>query len=505
MSVANRVIKNTGFLYAKMGITMFISLYTTRLILNALGVDDFGIFNVVGGAIGMMGFLQAAMSSATQRFMSYYEGKGNIELLKHIFNVSTVLHFGIALVLIIVLIIAGFFFFNGILNIHADRMYAAKIIYASFILSTVFTVISVPYEAVLNAHENMLYYSIVGVIESLLKLTAALIIIRFAGDKLILYGILMAAIPFISRTVMQVYCHRKYTECVIAPRRYWEKGLMKEMTSFAGWSFMGTASSMIGNYGNGVMLNHFFGAIVNAALGVVTQLNGQLMAFSNNMIKALNPVIVKKEGSGNRQSMLHFSLIGSKISFSLLAFFSVPVLVEAPFILKIWLTDVPLWTVIFLRLHLIRALLEQLTITLGTSLSAQGDIKGLYKTTMLSDLLPLPILYILFKMHFPPYWMYIIMIIFMVFIGTGFKLYYCKKLCSLSIRSLIKVVIYPSVVLFGGTLFMSLTPHLFMNEGLFRFLIAGFLSVITFVIIFYLFLTKEEKQIVQSIRSRIWK
>ena len=178
-STANRVVKNTGFLYAKMGITMFISLYTTRLILNSLGAADFGIFNIVGGAIAMLGFLNAAMAGATQRFMSYSEGEGNKKKQKSIFNISILLHFFIALAAGIALLIAGYFFFNGILNIPADRIFAAKVVYGSLIVSTMFTVMSVPYDAVLNAHENMKYYAIIGIIESLLKLSVALIVVYY--------------------------------------------------------------------------------------------------------------------------------------------------------------------------------------------------------------------------------------------------------------------------------------------------------------------------------------
>ena len=237
MSTAKRVIKNTGFLYAKMGITMFISLYTTRLILNSLGASDFGVFNVVGGAIAMLGFLNAAMASATQRFMSYTEGEGNKEKQKQIFNISFVLHLMIGLFLGLILMIAGYFFFNGILNIEPERIFAAKVVYGSLIVSTMFTVMSVPYDAVLNARENMLYYSIVGIIESLLKLGVALVIVYYAGDKLILYGILMAIIPIVIMFIMRIYCHFNYEECTLSFRKYWDKSLMKEMTHFAGWNF----------------------------------------------------------------------------------------------------------------------------------------------------------------------------------------------------------------------------------------------------------------------------
>lgn len=242
MSTAKRVVKNTGYLYAKMGVTVFISLYTTRLILNSLGASDFGIFNIVGGAIAMLGFLNAAMASATQRFMSYSEGEGDKEKQKTIFNISFVLHIGIALLVGLVLFGAGFVFFNGVLNIPEDRFFAAQVVYGSLIVSTMFTVATVPYDAVMNAHENMKYYAVVGILESALKLSVALVVARVVGDKLIVYGVLMACIPLIILTIMRVYCHKNYEECVIAPRRYWDRSLAKEMGSFAGFNLMRSSS-----------------------------------------------------------------------------------------------------------------------------------------------------------------------------------------------------------------------------------------------------------------------
>lgn len=214
---ANRVIKNTGYLYGKMAITMFISLYTTRLILNSLGASDFGIFNIVGGAIAMLGFLNAAMASATQRFMSYAEGEGDKEKQKYIFNISVVLHIIISAIVAVILFIAGYFFFNGFLNIPMERLDAAKVVYSSLIVSTILTMINVPYDAVMNAHENMRYYAVIGIVESFLKLTVAFVCVHSSGDKLIVYGMLMAAIPLVTLTIMKIYCHRHYEECVINP------------------------------------------------------------------------------------------------------------------------------------------------------------------------------------------------------------------------------------------------------------------------------------------------
>ncbi|SHJ61213.1 Na+-driven multidrug efflux pump [Pseudozobellia thermophila] len=487
-------------MYAKMGITMFISLYVTRLVLNALGASDFGIFNVVGGAIAMLGFLHAAMSSATQRFMSFYEGQGDKEKQKYIFNVSTVLHLGIALLLVVVLLIAGYFFFNGILNIPPDRVFAAKVIYGALILSTAFTVLSVPYEAVLNAHENMLYYSIVGVVESLLKLAVALVIVSYAGDKLVLYGILMAVIPFIIRTIMQIYCHKKYEECVIAPKRYFEKGLMKEMTSFAGWSFLSLTSGMVTQYGMGLVLNNFFGAVLNAAQGVANQISGQLMVFSNNMLKAVSPVVVKTGGAGDRVKMLDTSLSSSKFSIYMAAFFMIPFMIEAPYVLKIWLKNIPEWAIVFVRLQLLRVLLEQFTHPLIISIQAQGDIRSFSIYTSLANIVPLFLTWCFFEMGYPPYFLYVSWIFMWAIVKGGLILHFAKSKCGLSFSMFNKKVALPGFFTCVLMVFTGLLPVFYLETGFLRLVLVGCICWGTFILLqHFIFLDKSEKKVIKAL------
>jgi len=504
-STANRVIKNTGYLYAKMGITMFISLYTTRLILNSLGASDFGIFNIVGGAIAMLGFLNVAMAGATQRFMSYSEGEGDKEKQKGIFNISIVLHFFIALLLGIVLWVAGYFFFNGILNIPSDRIFAAKVVYGSLIISTMFTVMTVPYDAVMNAHENMKYYAAVGIIESVLKLVVAFVIVYISFDKLVVYGILMACIPLITMSIMRVYCHKKYVECVFAPKRYWHRGLMGEMTKFAGWNFLGSSACLIGNYGNSIILNHFFGVILNAALGIVNQVSGQLLILTNNMMKALTPVIVKKEGAHDRLEMLRWSFIGCRFSYLLLIWIAIPVCIEANYILKLWLKSVPEWTVLFLRFQIVRTLLELTTLSLSTSLFATGNIKKLNIQTLFLFIFPLFIQFFAYSMGAAPYWMYIIMII-VVCIQNGLRVSLCKKYCSMNYGSYIRQIIFPLMILTIILVAVGVFPSFFLSEGWLR-LILSFGSIwISFILITCFFLLQPaEKEVLIRIIHKIKK
>ena len=500
MSTASRIIKNTGWLYAKMAITMFISLYTTRLILNALGAVDFGIYAIVGGAIGMLGFLNGAMSSATQRFMSYAEGQGNQERQIGIFNVSIVIHLCLALVIAAVLTIAGFVYFNGVLNIPENRMFAAKVVYGCLIFSTFLTVINVPYEAVMNAHENMRYYALVGILESLLKLAVAVICVKVCYDKLVVYGILMAFIPVFTLTIMKIYCHKKYSECLLKPFKYFEKDIAKDMLGFTGWNFLGSSSSMVGNYGNGLVLNHFYGAALNAATGIANQLNGQLLVFSNNMLKALNPVITKSEGAGNRENMLKYATTGCKYSFALLAFFAIPFILEMDFIQHKWLKNVPSWAVLFAQLQIIRTLIEQLTISYGTAIAAEGRIAKYNVVSSILNLLPVTILFILFVKGFSPISMYVLNISIFGILVALVKVFFTHKICGLKYRTFLIELLLPSITTFVLSFVVTMIPKLYMEQSWFRTILSFVICFLTYMICFYFIcVNDDEKKILKNL------
>lgn len=494
-SVANRVIKNTGFLYAKMGITMFISLYTTRLILNSLGASDFGIFNIVGGAIAMLGFLNAAMAGATQRFMSYSEGEGNKEKQKSIFNVSFILHLGLSFVVGLALLIAGFFFFNGILNIPPDRVFAAKIVYGSLIVSTVFTVMTVPYDAAMNAHENMKYYAIVGVFESLLKLAVAFACVYTSSDKLIVYGSLMACIPLITLSIMRIYCHKHYEECIIAPRKYWQKGLVKEMTSFASWNLFSVAATMISNYGLGVIINIFYGVFLNTALGIAQQVDAQLKVFSNNMLKAVNPIITKKEGHKETQAMLKITMSSSKFSFFMFSFFVIPFFVEMPYVLELWLKETPKYALLFCRMQLICSLFGQLGATLNSAISANGRIKEFSFYSSLLYLSSILLTYIFFKLNMPPYFMYISVFFLNVFLYRLLCVIILHKNSGLKYCEYLKYVVCPCITVALVCFIVSYLCTLILEVSFVRVILTFIASSITFILcLFTIGMTHVEKE-----------
>lgn len=505
MSSVNRVIRNTLFLYGKMAITLFISLYTTRLLLASLGITDYGIFNVVGGAISMLGFLHAAMAGATQRFMSYAEGEGNSEKLKIIFNISVVLHFAIAIAVALLLVVAGRFFFAGILNIPADRIHSASLVYHFMVASTVATMMTVPYEAVLNAHENMLYFSVVGIAEALLKLGTAFLVMHTSDDKLVIYGGAMACISFLVMLSMRIYTHAKYDECVFAPMCFWDKKLMKEMSNFAGWNLIGTASGMISGYGSGIILNHFFGTVLNAANGITGQINGQMLALSNTMQRALAPMITKDEGRGQRESVIKSALTGSKLSFLMYVFFSIPLLIETPWILGKWLTTVPDWTVVFLRLSIFRVLIEQLTSSFGVAISAVGNIKGVNSYKSFVSIAELALLGIIFSLGMPPFWFVVIGIV-SAFVGCCIVLTQMIKCCGLELNRFFKEMVMRLFAVCLGIFLIALIPHCLFPASYLRLgFTCLFSSAAYLVLVYSLALNMEEKNFAKGYAVSLYK
>lgn len=484
MHPAKKVAINTGFLYARMAITVFISLYATRLILNALGTQDFGLFSIIGGAIAMLTFLNNAMATATQRFLSYAQGEGDILKQKQIFNVSIVLHFIVAILVLILLEVAGYFLLNGILNIPEGRIGAARIIYQFMVANTFFTIISVPYDAVINAHENMFLVAILGIIEAVGKLIIAIYITYSDNDALIIYGFLITILTIALLIIRRIYCHRQYEEVLYSLKKYFNKPLSKQIGTFAGWSLLGSASSMISNYGQGIVLNIFFGTRVNAAQGIAGQVSGQLGAFATTMMKALNPVIAKSEGSGNRSLMIEAVMAGSKISFFLLAFFFIPVMIEMPYIFNIWLENVPEFAIIFCQLLLIRNLVEQLFIALNSSILAHGKIKRYEIFSSLLSYLPLIISYILFLYGYPAYYIYISFIIYAI-LASCINIYFAWSNFNFPVITFMKNVVTRCIYTFSIVISIAFIPRVLLPEGFIRLLIISTISCIMLPIVIW--------------------
>lgn len=490
-----------------MGITLFVSLYSTRLILASLGEIDFGIFNVIGGSIAMMGFLNSTLANATQRFMSYSEGKGDEHNKTKIFNISIILHVIIAAATILLLFSIMPLLFDKFLNIPSDRIWTAKIVYITLVFSTVLTIINVPYDAVLNAHENMFYYAIIGVIEAFLKLGIAFVCVYSDGDRLLIYSLLMALLPLITLSIMKVYCHKHYTECRFVIRKSWDFEVVKNIAKFSGWNFLTAISSLFTVQGLSVVLNHYFGSILNAAQGIANQVNGQLSAFSTNMMKALNPVIVKRTANSDSTSVASVTFSGSKFSAILILLFAIPVCIKMEFILSIWLEEVPKWTVVFCQLQLIQTVIVQIASPMATAIYGNGDIKGYAIWKSIMNIMPIALSVIAFSFNGSPVYLYISLIVFMGVGGDMVILYYGKLKCNLSPRLFLRSVVYPvlgisAVMIAFGLVFDYLFPY----YNVFSLLACCVVTTVGLIISMLTFgLTISEKSVMKSLVASVSK
>ena len=497
MTAVNKVILNTGILYGRMLLTMGISLYSTRLILNALGSTDFGIFNLIAGIITLLSFLNSAMSTSTQRFLSYYQGLGDVERQRNVFTNSLILHLLIGIVIVGALEIVGLFLFDGFLNIPQERELAARTIYHFMSVTVFFVILSVPFTGSLISHENMLWVAFVSIVEAILKLAIAYFLLSVNHDKLVTYGILTALISVLSFFLYAAFCLLKYKECTTKNLFVIDRKLFTELTSFAGWNLFGSICGVTKDQGLAVMLNMFFGAVVNTAYGIANQVSSQLSFFSVTMLRALNPQIMKSEGNGDRQRMLRLSMTASKFGFFLLAIVAIPCIFEMETILALWLKEVPANTVAFCRLALIGSLVNQLTIGLQSAIQATGKIK-IYQSTVGSILLlTLPISFLCLKMGFPATTVLIVYSL-VECIACAARMHILKKYVGLSIKEYFQNVFLREILPLSGSILTCFYIVEHYNFSL-RFCFTTIASSIIFILCVYVTMQANERQVLKNL------
>ncbi len=498
MSTAKRVLLNTCFLYGKIGITSICLLLSTRFVLQALGVNDFGVYNLIASTVIMLSFLNESMTAATQRFMSYAEGAGDYQRSKSIFNTSILIHLFLSIFVIFVFVLLLPVFFGGYLQIPGERLVAAKIVYYMMAASTVLTIMTVPYNAVLVAHENMLYYSIVGSISGMLKLLIAIFLLYSTKDRLVLYGALMMFVTVVEFIISRVYCHIRYVECKVSLNKYVNKQIIKEMFSFAGWQFLYSASSILSIQGVSLILNSFFGSIMNAAQGIARQVCGQLMTLSGTMMNALNPVIVKKAGGHNQHSLVLVTLSGSKLSYLLVIIVAFPVLFELPFLLDIWLTEIPDYALSFCVFEVIQQIIASFTVTLVTMIGGVGDIKAFQIYSSITYIFRLPIIFLAFMLGADPLYAYYIATFAVIMLCIG-RVFYAYKKCNLPVDIYLSNVIFPCLKLSFIVIISLLIIIHIIPSSFYRLILTIMISTIEIVAFgYWLVFDSSEKGLIQE-------
>lgn len=424
----NRTIaKNTVILYIRMISVMLISLYTSRVVLATLGVEDFGIYSVVGGIVAVMAFLNSALSAASQRFISYELGRGDEENLNNIFSSSISVHVLLSIICVIIFESVGIWFLNTHMNIDASRMMAANWVFQCSIVTFVINVISVPYNALIIAHEKMGVYAYISIVEVVLKLIIVLFLTVVDYDKLIIYAIFQLIVAFLIRCCYTIYCRRNFVESRL--KLVLDKDLIKKLFSFSGWSVVGNVGFTLKDPLLNIILNLFFGPAINAAKGIATQVNAVVNSFATNFGMAMNPQIVKRYAAGDIKGSMDLVYYGSRLSFYLIMLISIPIIVNVDCILNLWLKDVPEYTNIFLVITILATLIYSLSGTSSVAVQATGKIRGFSIGVCIIPILDLPIAYILLYLGYPPY-IALIPSIFTNFIALLFRFYILKSLVN---------------------------------------------------------------------------
>lgn len=509
MKAANRVIFNTSIVYIQLLLGIVIGLFSTRIVLNALGEEDYGIYVLVAGVIGLLNILGSNMANASMRFMSHSLGTGDNEKILKTFNTLLFIHFILGGIIILLLEIGGWFMFEYFLNIPLEKMFAAKIVFHCMVFSTFVAVISVPYDAVMNAHENLLMLSIVRIFGNVLNLAAALLLLYITSNLLIVYGACMMFNQILLRLIKQMYSKKKYKECKIRFKNYRDTQLTKSILSYTVWSFFGSLASMASNQIRDILINVFFGVKVNAATGISQTAGSKVNLVAVGLTQAINPQLMKSEGANNRQKMLKLTGISTKFATFLFALFAIPLIFEANYILQLWLKNVPAYAVIFFQLTLLLMLMDKFTFHIGDAIRAVGNIRNFQIMEAFTILLGLPISYIVFKKGGSPVSIYIVNLI-MYGITALVRLHYGKKVAGLQIKEYFKksilLVLIPLVI----ATVLAYIVFFNMDIGFIRLLIVPFLFIVSFTALFWMFgINKEEKNIIKnliiSIKLKIWK
>lgn len=500
MGTANRVAVNTLVQYIQLVANVLIGLFTVRIILNSLGATDYGIYNLIGGVITLITFIRDSLSQTSIRFISVSIGKGNVSEIKNVFRSCFWLHLYMAIALALVLEIVGLFLFDGFLNIPAERIFSAKIVYHCMVLTLFLNILRTPFSGMLIAHEKFLFTSCIGISDSILKLAIAFAVASTSFDKLALYGFLMAGI-----VALDIFIYICYNLYHYKPLLSFEKVGVKnmgEMFGFAGWTMMDVLGSVVNRQGYAIMLNKFFGPVMNAVYALAGQVEGHLYSISSSAINTMKPQVMKSYGSGDIERTIRLSLTAGKFGFSMMALVSVPLLVMMPDVLALWLKEVPDGTVLFARLMVTACMFEQLTRGLVHANQALGKIKwfSIVVSGVRALALPVSIIALLLGAE-----AYVAMIIFLIFetLGSSSRVVVMSRISTLSPKTFINSVFFQILPPFLISLIVSIILYRFLNGIVGMIVVSIFTALIYAAVMYLIGLTKEEKSTIQSVLKSV--
>lgn len=499
-----RIAKNTLMLYVRMLFSMLVSLYTSRVVLNTLGVEDYGIYNVVGGFVAMFSLISNSLSASVSRFLTFELGRGDMERLKETFSTSLMIHLALAGIVFILAESVGVWFLNTQMTIPPERLYAANWVFQASIISFMFGLCSVPYNASISSHERMTAFAYIGMLDVVLRLLIVLFIAYspFNFDRLIVYSLLLVAVGMSLQCIYLWYCQKNFEECRF--KLHFNKSYWKEISSFAGWNFLGNGAYLFNTQGINILMNIFFGVSINAARGIANQVNGAIQGFVGNFTTAINPQIIKSYAAKDFEYLHTLICRGSKFSYFLMFFFAMPLILETRQVLSIWLGIVPSHAITFVRLSLLSSLTTVISNALFVTQLATGNIKRYQIIVTLWGVWVFPLSYMFFKIGYPPeaaYVVYFIIYFSLIFI----RLYLVKDLIQMSWQKYFKEVL---IRMFAVSICSCIIPCIiFLNMQmsfirLFIVCVASAISSITFMFLIGLE-SNERIFILRKLRNRL--
>ena len=498
-----RIAKNAVMLYVRMFFTMIVGLYTSRVVLNVLGVEDYGIYGVVGGVIGMLGFLNASMSGATSRFLTFELGRGDQKRLADTFSSALIVHMGIALFVLLIAETVGLWFLTHKLVIPAGRMPAAHWVYQMSILSALIGITQVPYNATIIAHEKMDVYAWVEILHAALRLLIVYLLTIGNFDKLILYAALGLAVSVFIRLIYRVYCIRHFSESHF--HWLWDKSILKPLLNFSGWDLYGNMAFTVRSHVSNFILNVFYGVVLNAASGIASTVQGIILSFSSNVVLAFKPQIIKTYSVGDYDQMNEKLRYAAKVSIALLILVTVPVFVKCAYVLKLWLKIVPEGTVVMTRFTLLINLASCMSSILLIGIHATGKMitTGAIGGTMY--LLSLPLMYWMLKIGLTYRDCYLMFLIITTLFCAINAFILKKQMPEFAIVSFINTALLPILIMFALSLASSYALSYHFQESLLGLVLFSILSgMITIVLSFVVMLNRNEKrQTLELIKKRI--
>ena len=499
-----RIAKNTLLLYLRQIITMFVSLYAVRVILYVLGEEDYGIYNIVAGIVVLFTFVNGAMATSTQRFLNFYLGQGDNQKVNEVYSSSLFIHLIICIIFLILSETIGLWFVRNRLNIPIERHDVALIVYQLAIITTIFNIIRVPYNAVIIAYEKMNFFAYISILESLLKLVIVFLLKIIIFDKLILYSIFLLIITAIIFFIYKIYCNHFFS--IARYRKVNDKSFIKQILTFSGWSIIGATSSMANTQGSNIVLNIYTNVRVNAAMGIANQVNSAVYSFVTNFQTAFNPQLVKNFAAGQKEEFYNLFKRASKFSYFLLYIIVLPLYLNTEIVLSVWLKEVPLYAVTFVRLILICSLVESLNGPLYMAIQANGNIKSYQIIIGIINILNIPIDILFFSYLGTNPAIILIVRILLNLCAFIFRLAITKKQLKISIYDYIKSIICPIILVsFLSAIFVYFIGELFTRIS--YFFVTCIISIIfNCLFIMMIGLTKSERsKLFEFLQKRITK